>query len=323
MHHYNPNSEWDRNDAQELNAEDWMLDLVQVNPSYTSWGPGQDYMAHTKEGWGGNMVFKSWKKFGDFKLDEFNEIVNFYFEIDRPSVSCGTCEGMGNHPDARWIRDSFYNAGSPFRQMSQQVYDMMRTYQSAFNMYEAELHRDSIFPSEDVLSKYGDEFRQFCESMYYSDVYWEDKITDDEFEALVSNGRNRGFSSASEMNEAIASREPGSALIHDSINHSILVQQRCERLGVPHKCPRCEGKGYQFTTDKATVNLILWVLHPRKSVSRGATIENIQYEELGEIFSFLKQAAQRNIQRFMGVVAPSQYMDNPITSDTSEEFPQI
>lgn len=35
---------YDKDDAQELNAEQWQLDLLQLNPDYVSWGLHDDYM---------------------------------------------------------------------------------------------------------------------------------------------------------------------------------------------------------------------------------------------------------------------------------------
>jgi hypothetical protein len=42
----------------------------------------------------------------------------------------------------------------------------------------------------------------------------------------------------------------------------------------------------------------LWVLHPRKGASRGIYIKNIEENEVEDVLKYLKQAAERNANRF-------------------------
>jgi hypothetical protein len=64
-----------------IGIEQWKLDLLKANPEYCSWGPNEDYMIQ-KEGWGSGQFFDSWKDFEPWSLDDYNECVNFYFEVD-------------------------------------------------------------------------------------------------------------------------------------------------------------------------------------------------------------------------------------------------
>jgi len=71
-----------KDDAKDLKADKWMLDLLKLNPAYTSWGPYEDYMSGPKDGWSSPQFRDGWKAC-DFGLDDLNEVVNFYFEIER------------------------------------------------------------------------------------------------------------------------------------------------------------------------------------------------------------------------------------------------
>src|SRR5574340_424499 len=92
---------YDENDAAELNAEPWQIDLLNLNPSYVCWGPHEDYMWKENEGWDGRVINETWTAFGPWALDSCNECVNFYFSVIRDSMDCPSCGGNGYHPDAQ------------------------------------------------------------------------------------------------------------------------------------------------------------------------------------------------------------------------------
>lgn len=124
---------------------------------------------------------------------------------------------------------------------------------------------------------------------------WHDKITQDEADALVAEGRSRGMATAAEINAAQHGRGLNS---HDAINRWILIETRLKRLGLPKACPTCNGSGYVFTAEKAHVSLTLWWLHPHKGCSRGIEITRIEQSDLPNIKGFLQHAAERNATRF-------------------------
>jgi hypothetical protein len=130
-----------------------MLEPLKLNPNYTGWGPGDDGMKGPGEWWDNACVVDGWDA-NQLTVDELNEIVNFYFKINRPAKNCEACNGNGS------------------------------TY-----------------------------------------------------------------------------------------------------------------------TGPATLDLVLWVLHPRKGASRGWTIKNIQHEELPEVYAFLRTAAASNAKRFATIPA--------------------
>jgi hypothetical protein len=318
MRSYDAHSKYDPEEAERLRAEPWMLTLLKMNPSYPHWGPHEDYMWKKGDGWDSPQFFPTWKDFGPWGLDDMNEIVHFYFSIQRDNIECKECNGTGYHPDALWISESFYNHSTPFVRHDKDSFFYDKNYSAEF-------------PDEEILAKYGDQFLKFCEEMRDGDGHWDDKITQDEVEALVNDGRlwdftrvplndeqaeevkqkveaggnnwlphnNGRIPTAEEVNNKQHERGFGS---HDGINRGILISRRCERLGVPTTCPTCEGHGYVYTAPDAHVRLTLWVLHPRKGCSRGVEIETIQQNELPEVYKLLKEASTRNRKRFAKAV---------------------
>lgn len=239
----------DEKEIAEMKAEQWQLDLLKMNPEYTSWGPHEDYMWVKGEGWNSPVLKESWEEFRDWKLNDYNECVNFYFELSRKAADC-SC-GDGYAPEARMVVDSYYSHRSP------------------------------------------------------TGIGWKDNITQDEYEALVQAGRidykvidleEKALLTREEVNEQ---NSPGArGMGHDGINQHILIEARLKRMGLPMVCPICSGKAYNYVEDFATVNLILWMIHPRKGASRGVEIKNIKQENLTEVFSYLREAAERNMNRF-------------------------
>ena len=83
-----------------------------------------------------------------------------------------------------------------------------------------------------------------------------------------------------------------------SLNDWAVVRSQCEVEGVSISCATCGGEGRLFTGEKCDVSLSIWVLHPRKSSSRGWKINNITEADLPEIFALLRHARDRNAERF-------------------------
>ena len=252
-----PETEYDRAELADLNAEPWMVELLRQNPSCNAWGPGEDYMtaeSHKTHGWRGLMSWDSWSQFS-FTIDDLNIVANFHFELHRPSTSCEACGGSGYATAARRVADAFYD-----------------------------------------FDKTGSR--------------WCGAITLDEAQALVDQGRLQDAPAVLDqafvdsVNEANRTYDPQHwKLHHDASNRTILVNARCKRLGYDRKCHMCLGKGYVYTAPAAQVQLVLWVLHPRKGASRGAVVGNIQQEDLPGVYAMLRRAAEQNAQRFARIPA--------------------
>jgi len=235
-----------------LNAKPWMVEMLHLNPSYCSWGPGEDYMSGKDgEGWNSSKYFETWKEFGPWGLDELNEVVNFYFEVTRESERCTACDQTG------------YNLGTL------KIYNGWYSHRSETgNGWSGELAQDEV------------------------DALWENK-------RLTQYGTKP---TAEQVNEDYNDkRTPRSMLGHDSINCSICVRARAERLGVFGYCTVCNGNGSVYTAPEAGLGLTLWMLHPRKGCSKGINIKRIRREEIPAVLTYLKLAMDRNTKRFMGV----------------------
>lgn len=269
MRSYDPLDKNDVEEAFNLNAEQWQLDTLKVNPSYTYWGPHEDAMMKDpryEHSWSNPMFFDDWEAFKGFRLDELNEVVNFYFSVERERKQCHTCEGDGYHPKSHSVTRTFYSHMNP------------------------------------------------------AGENWDDKITQDEVQALVDAGRLMDLTHTWNTEQGWQRKDPphmptaeevnalqhkSAFASHDCINRHILNKVRCERLGLPLYCPECNGSGYMYIVPKAELYLTLWLLHPRKGCSRGIEIKNLTQADLPAAQAFLKVAAKRNAERFsnLGLIA--------------------
>ena len=136
-------------------------------------------------GWESPVVVESWKKF-EFGLDEYNEVVNFYFDVDRPGKDCGTCGGGGHHPDAQWITDSWYRHTSPFAKETQEERQLAERF--GMGRHKGILGRGTM-PPDELLEKYGKPFYEHCVTTMENGGEWNTNITQDEADALWDGDR--------------------------------------------------------------------------------------------------------------------------------------
>lgn len=238
-----PKCENELKELESLNAEQWQIDMLALNPHYVYWGPHEDYMSKEGNGWDARVIKESWSEFGPWELDDLNELVNFYFSVNRDDKECECCAGSGYGPEAKRIADDWYD--------------------------------------------FGDTGRRWC-----------DKITQDEVDALWEAGRLRyDFNDRPSFDEVNAWQNK-KGIGHDAINRWICIGSRCKRLGIEPTCKECSGSGRIFITDRAHVSLTMWFIHPRKSSSRGVEVTIINRDEVKEILLYLKNAADRNSERF-------------------------
>lgn len=143
---------------------------------------------------------------------------------------------------------------------------------------------------------------------------WNDRITQDEVDALVAHDRLRTFDpvkrewvsvprTAAEVNEANRGGGMLDDLNHDGLNQCILIETRAKRLGVWGMCETCDGEGSVFTEPAAKLGLVLWLLHPRKGAARGVEYAEIKRGEIPSVLQYLATAAERNAARFAKVCA--------------------
>lgn len=84
---------------------------------------------------------------------------------------------------------------------------------------------------------------------------WHDKIGQEEVDHLLKKGRLRTWvrdegddrgrweSLPRTADEVNAEQRGGGMIGHDALNRHILIEYRCKRLGIPLRCPSCEGHG--------------------------------------------------------------------------------
>lgn len=94
-------------ELRRMNPQDWMADLLKCNPSYMHWGPHEDSMSSGK-GWSEPIFFETWKDH-EIPLDDFNEVVHFYFQIECKSEMCQTCGGSGYNLAVKQLNDDWYD----------------------------------------------------------------------------------------------------------------------------------------------------------------------------------------------------------------------
>ena len=105
-------------------------------------------------GWDAPCIVASWKEHG-FSLDELNEVVNFYFEINKPSVKCKKCGGNGHHPDAQWITKSWYSHSSPFTNQTAEEVNVKRFLERFGCENRPPLLGRGKMPPDELIEKYG------------------------------------------------------------------------------------------------------------------------------------------------------------------------
>lgn len=101
-----------RKDLAKLKVARWMADLLKLNPDYPHWGPHEDYMWVKGNGWNAPIIVDSWKQFNDgegMMLDDYNECVHFYFEVNRASRDCTACERSGYNPQTHQLQEDWYD----------------------------------------------------------------------------------------------------------------------------------------------------------------------------------------------------------------------
>lgn len=253
-------------DYSQLNTQTWQLEVLKLNPDYTSWGVYEDYMSKTGSGWDGAQIFEKWSDFGPWTLDCYNEVVNFYFETKQPSHECQTCGGTGMNPATKQLSEDWYNRGATGQGWKNNIGDVEILALAQANRLD--LLRPTYRYDSNTLT-------------WYRAIDGEMVIVD-----------APEMPTASEVNRSMKT-----GIGHDAISRYICVMARAKHLGVYGDCPECED-GIVYESIPATTSLQLWFLHPRKGCSRGVLVESIQESELETILAYLTQAATRNADRF-------------------------
>lgn len=273
-----PVDEYDKKDLEKLNAEKWMVELLKKNPNYCSWGNYEDYMSDKNGQWNSPIELESVNDL--WELDDLNELVNFYFDISRDSVECEDCGGSGLNKETKKLSDGWYS----FDETEWIYTSSNRRYNNntwQYHLTEAEI-KELVKRGRlnDLMKKrcnYDEETGKWFE--------WVNKEKQETSEPE--------YPTPEQVNEWARV-----GMGHDGINQWICVESRAKQLGVYGHCDKCEGEGRIFTEPKAKLSLQMWFIHPRKGSSRGVYLKNIEKDEVETVIKYLKEARDRNADRF-------------------------
>lgn len=265
---------YDEDDAQVLKAEQWQLDLLETNPTYPHWGNYEDYMSDGS-GWSAPVEYDNWGS--QFRLDDLNELVNFYFEIRRENHQCPHCEGTGLNHETKKISEEWYSFdNTEYINISRD----RRYNNKAWCYHLTEIEVEALVKAG-RLSDLMDAWYRYNEGAWarFQDKEWHpcekpEYPTPEKVNAWAKTGMG-----------------------HDAINQWTAVRARAEHLGVYGVCTHCED-GVIYEEPFARVGIQLWYLHPIKGCSRGVYIKNITQEDIPSVFAYLIEAKERNSDRF-------------------------
>lgn len=296
MNRFDPEEETDRRDLARLNVEPWMAEQLRLNPRYTGWGPGMDYMKSSGSGEEHGYDRGAETSWADFQLqlDDYNECVHFYFELDRKSKECPSCpDSRGLSPEA-FAFDAQWYGKAPFDAAAYGAIplalDDPALRAAARRACERTEGRGVLPYGEDGIAREARRIHGILSRC------WSHQLIQADVDALVAAGRHTLWGGIRTVDEVNSWSMDGFG--HDAINNGVCVEARCKREGVPYMCAACEGHGYVFDAPAGHLNLVLWILHPRKGASCGWRVTHIPQVGLTEIYRFLGIAAQRSRDRF-------------------------
>ncbi len=263
------NDQESQKELEQLNAENWQIELLKKNNAYVWWGCYEDYMSNQDKGWRSRVITPNWESH-NWELDELNELVNFYFEVYRKNHECPHCKGNNLNEATYQLSEDWYDFANTGRKWCDNITDV----EVLALAKSGRLHNfvKDNFRFDEEIGKW---------------TMWKngEKIELDKMPELPS---------ADEVNDKAKN---GRGFGHDAINRWVCTKARAEHLGIYGHCSHCEG-GYVYDEPKARVALQLWYIHPRKGCSRGVYIEDIKEEDIPSVIAYLKEARDRNNKRF-------------------------
>ena len=141
-----------------------------------------------------------------------------------------------------------------------------------------------------MVERYGEPFREHVASTVQNGGEWSTALAQDEVDALWAEKRlGLQFTEKPTAEQVNLMAKAGPPMLHDGINMSICCNQRCKRLGIPVPCTECKGEGAVYTVPEPRLELVLWILHPRKGCGRAVVVRSIKEEEVRLAMAFLKK----------------------------------
>lgn len=104
-----PKEDYERKKIKELGLKinDWKIKALRMNPDYNCWGNYESYMCKEEDGWDSPAKISSVNDL--WELDNFNELVQYYFFIYRANKQCEQCEGSGMNKETKQLYDDWYD----------------------------------------------------------------------------------------------------------------------------------------------------------------------------------------------------------------------
>lgn len=263
-----PTTEEELEESKDMKAKDWQVDCLKMNPDYVHWGNHEDYMCKKSEGWDNPVEIEGIDQL--WELNELNELINFYFFVNRGSKNCDKCEGSGLNKATNKLDNDWY---THLRTDGKEGWQ--------YHLTDIEI---------EALVKAGR-----LNSLLKTRCYYDEDM--DKWVGWI-NGKKQQVERpklpSTEQVNAWA-RKP---LSHDSLNRMIAVKARAKHLGVYGECEACNGLGYIYTEPEAKLGLQMWFIYPRKGAARGVLLNEIKKHEVQKVIEYLKEARDRNFERF-------------------------
>lgn len=270
------NNKYDVRDLELLKVQEWQLEALKMNPDYPHWGNDEEYMwKNGDSGWDRPIEIEGISNL--FTLDDYNELVHFYFFLSRKNHQCPSCEGSNYNKETHQLSEDWYDFKGTGRRWDKKLTEVE---------IEALVKGGRLSDLMDSWYRFDEETNTWMsldQTVEYSKREWvpcEAPVmpTPDQVNIWASNG-----------------------LGHDAINKMICVKARAKHLGIYGHCDLCED-GYVYDEPAGKLGLQMWILHPRKGASRGVRLSEIKELELPQIVEYLKSAAARNADRFSRLV---------------------
>jgi len=300
MRYFPSEDEYDK-ELKDYAAEPWMVEQLKRNWDYVAWGPHEDYQ------WISDLSnpnsprkFPTWasfrKGFTPGKHPEVpqdrsgGEIVGWYFNVARERRECTKCEGSGLNAESRRIHDDWYDFNRTGRRWCNNI-----TQDEVDALIEAgRLNSSMTVYTRQGLDRLVEDGRITAER---AEELWEgrDKSKDQEFDN--DDGVTKRLRVYIPWRDTVPVEEFNRGHNHDAINRWICVETRCKRLGVWGTCDACEGHGYVPVDLKGRLQLVLWVVNPMTGQNYGLEIDNIEQDELEDVYDFLGGMQRRLVSR--------------------------
>jgi len=256
----------EKKELELLKAEDWQINCLKLNPDYVYWGNKENYMINGKS-WSERVYLNSVKDL--WELNDYNELINFYFEVNRENHRCPACDGTNLNTDTKKIYNDWY---THLRTDGKEGWE--------YDLTEVEI-------------------KELVKAGRLTDLMGINCYYDEESGKWIGyiDGKKKEVDEPKYPTPREVNNWAKTSFGHDSINRWICTEARAKHLGVYGHCENCD-EGYIYTEPKAKLSLQMWFIHPRKGASRGVYLNEIKEDELPIVLDYLREARDRNAARF-------------------------